>query len=125
MKKRCIKAAAVYAVISLLCVIFAGIYEMFSFGEYSAYMLNMYLVPLLGGTVLYLLIYKLKGEEVLSRFAFNVWNTGIAVMTSWCMVKGIVEISGRSFEYDMLYCTFGGIMLIIGFMAQCIAIQRR
>ncbi len=73
--------------ITLFCIIFAFVYEMFSFGVYSMNMILMFLYPLLLGALPCLLLHKTAG-----RF----WNDGILLLTGGSLLAGVLEIYGTS-----------------------------
>lgn len=87
--------------LSLFLILFNYIYEHFSYGESSLYMKGMFAIPLLGA-----LAYGLSflGRVWLSNHA-SVWlfNASLAIATSGCLMKGIIEISGRSTTLEIPY----------------------
>ena len=65
------------------------------------FMRMMFLAPLAGA-----LIYLLTGvgmSWVRTRLSKLLFNSSIAVVSSACLVKGIVEVSGRTTSVDMPY----------------------
>lgn len=67
----------------------------------------MFLIPLFGGALPSLII-----KSDIPRISFNLWNAGIATLVFGCLVRGIINISGRFTEYDMIYWVIGGILII-------------
>lgn len=86
---------------------FTIIYESFSYGESSTTMRLMFLFPLIGGTLpsLFFSFKPLKYQP--SRRSYNLWNSGIAILTNGCVIKGIINISGRFTDYDRIYWGLG------------------
>lgn len=112
-KIRYARTSLSYLAVSVLCIVFNLIYERFSYGEYSVFMRNMFLFPLLGG-MLPAIALQLTGKRVyVNRVSFNLWNAGIAVLVSGCLIRGIISISGRFTEYDKWYWLAGGGMLVL------------
>jgi hypothetical protein len=77
----------------------------------------MFLYPLLGGTLIYLLLELLvpKVREAPGfRFSFNLYNSGIAVLTIGSFLKGILEIAGADSPYAILFPAVGWIFVIAG-----------
>ena len=107
-KKRFKKTALVYSLLSIFFFAFSRIYESFSFGETSTYMHYLYAVPLVGGTLLLVL---LKIIPNLSRLSLNLWNSAVATLTAGVLFRGIVNLSGRSTTLDQPY-----IYISIGFL---------
>ena len=123
------KTALAYAAVSAFCLVFCAIYEIFSFGEHSLFMRMMFMVPLLGGAAPFGLMAVSENPPSISRGAFNLWNSGLAVRVSGCLVRGIIEISGRMSDYDNYYWVISGLFLILAFLMQTVAwrknIQRK
>lgn len=111
------KTASVYGWITLLSVVFCLIYEQFSFGEHADSMRLMFLLPLVGGVLPFSLL-ALSGKKIpFSRTAYRLWHSGIAVLMSGCLVKGIIEISGRVSDYDGFYIVMGVLLLAASVIA--------
>lgn len=55
--------------------------------------------------------------ERLNRSAFNLWNSGIAALIFGCLVRGIVNVSGRFTAYDRVYWATGGALLLAALLA--------
>lgn len=106
------KTVMVYSAVTVFCMLFAFIYEQFSYGEHSDCMRLMFVVPLCGGVLPFLAAYLLGIKYKFSRAAYNLWNSGIAALTCGCLINGIIEISGRSTDYDMIYRVLGGVLLV-------------
>ena len=62
----------------------------------------MFFAPL-AGTMIYLLIGRLEMSWVRNRASKFLLNLAIAVVSSACLVKGIVEVSGRTTSVDIPY----------------------
>jgi hypothetical protein len=107
-----------YFAITLGCILFNFIYEQFSYGEHSDFMRMMFCVPMFGGVLPFWIIYLTRAEFTLSRIGYNLWNSGVALLTSGCLIRGIIEISGRTTDYDKFYWLLGGLMAIGGLFAQ-------
>lgn len=110
--RRLLRAAAIYLAVTVLCVVFNAVYTHFSYGERSGFMAMMFLFPLVGGVLpaaLALFAGKARG---ICRTAFNLWNSGIAALVCGCLVRGVINISGRFTEYDVWYWLVGGTLLL-------------
>lgn len=114
------KIALVYAGIAAFCMVFCAIYEIFSFGEHSLFMRMMFMIPLLGGAAPFGLMAISENPPSISRGAFNLWNSGLAVRISGCLVRGIIEISGRVSDYDNYYWIVSGLFLALAFLIQVV-----
>lgn len=119
MKRRSnVRIICSYLLITALCMLFSLVYEQFSYGEYSIFMRSMFLIPLAGGVLPSVFICCRDKGVAVPRISFNLWNSGIAVLVSGCLVKGIIEISGRYTAYDRWYWIVGG-----GFLAGAVGVR--
>ena len=90
-----------YIGLTIFNLVLTFVYERFSYGESSMFMRMMFFAPLAGA-----LIYLLTGmgmSWVRNRASKLLFNSAIAVVASACLVKGIVEVSGRTTSVDMPY----------------------
>ncbi|MFN8648582.1 hypothetical protein [Streptococcus sp.] len=98
------KTATVYLILSIFLFIFSQVYVSLSYGEVSIFMNTLSLVPLIGGGLLVGLLYL---QPTLSRISFNLWNSGVAVLTAGFLLRGIINLSGRSTTLDWPYWLIG------------------
>ena len=117
------KLQIIYAGVTAFCIIGTIIYEHFSYGEYSTLMRMSFLFPLLGGVVLYGGLRKWK--RPILALAYCLWNSGIAIFISGCLVGGIITISGRSFAYGACYWATGLIFLVTAVAAGAVPTKGR
>jgi len=123
------KTILVYLILSLAAIATDNIYAVFGHGVSSAAMTWMFLYPLLGGTVFYLLvelllprIYQFTGY----RAFYNVYNSGIAVLTVGSFLKGILDIAGTNSPYVVLFSIAGWLFIASGLILLTIlAVIRR
>lgn len=111
-KQRVRKGLIGMLITTLFCILFAMIYNHFGHGVYSAYMTYMFLFPLILGGGIYGLILILPMTKEISRFSFNLYNSGIATLTVGSLLKGIFEIAGTSSSYVVVYWLVGIIMVV-------------
>ena len=98
-----------YLAMAAFLFIFSRIYESLSYGEVSVFMHYMFCATLVGGI---LLLGLLQVKPNLSRMTYNLWNSGIATITAGCLLRGIINLSGRSTTLDQPYWYVGA-----GFLA--------
>jgi hypothetical protein len=108
------KTALVFLAVSLFCVIFSLVYARYSHGVHSDYMTFMFVYPLIGGTVVYLLIGAVSGLRIPGRFGINAYNSGIAALTVGSLLRGIFDIAGTSSPYQPVMVVAGVVMVLIG-----------
>lgn len=105
------KRTTKYLVLSVFVFIFSQIYEYFSHGVYSNYMLYAFLIPFLGLSVPSFLLHSLKKAlPANSRF---LWKCGIATLTVGSIYKGILEIYGTNGYFEFPYLLFGGALCVL------------
>ncbi len=120
------KTIIVYILVSIIAIIFTKIYYSFSHGINSNYMSFMFLYPLIGGALTFIVIYpKIKINKVkykTIRISFNLYNTGIAILTTEGLLRGIFQIAGTSSDYMIYYSIFGWSITIISLISISIQI---
>lgn len=106
------KKSLIYLGISIFLFIFGQIYEYFSHGVYSSYMMFAFLIPFIG-----LFIPSLLNNLILKRkITDNVtlpWKCGIATLTVGTIYKGVLEIYGTSGTFEQVYLIIGSLLCII------------
>ncbi|EJP24194.1 hypothetical protein HMPREF1140_2175 [Lachnoanaerobaculum sp. ICM7] len=106
------KKSLIYLGISIFVFIFGHIYEYFSHGVYSSYMMFAFLIPFIG-----LFIPSLLNNLILKRkITDNVtlpWKCGIATLTVGSIYKGVLEIYGTSGTFEQVYLIIGSLLCII------------
>ena len=102
--------------------IFSRIYESLSYGEVSVFMYYMFCATLVGGI---LLLGLLQVKPNLSRMTYNLWNSGIATITAGCLLRGIINLSGRSTTLDQPYWYVGAGFLALSLITLFISDTRR
>ena len=113
-KKRLKKTILWYTLLTAFFFVGSRIYEHFSFGETSAFMHYLFLIPLIGGALLVVLQLVIKG---LSRLTLNLWNSGVATLTAGALYRGIVNLSGRSTTMDQPYYYVAGAFLVLALIS--------
>ena len=99
-----------YLIITIFTLAFGIIYEQFSHGVYSKYMMYAFAIPLLGLIASYLLkLFKCD----LSKISLDLFDSSIATFTFGSIVKGVLEIYGTSNKYVNLYLYVGIILAVL------------
>ena len=110
-----IKSVKTWLLISVSCLIFSVIYEMFSFGVISVSMLTVFVYPLILGALVCFLI---KGN--IGRF----YNDGVIMLSFASLINGILEIYGTDTPYTRYMVTAGIILMILQICLNCIKRKR-
>lgn len=111
-----------YLAMAAFLFIFSRIYESLSYGEVSVFMHYMFCATLVGGI---LLLGLLQVKPNLSRITYNLWNSGIATITAGCLLRSIINLSGRSTTLDQPYWYVGAGFLALSLITLFISNTRR
>ena len=104
--------AVLYLLLSIFTVIIDNLYAYFGHGVRSDSMTFMFLYPLLGGTVLYFLIDVIMPDVKRKRgyrLFLNLYNAGIATLTTGSFLNGILEIAGTDSPFTIVFFITGWI----------------
>ena len=107
-----LKTALRYLLISLFCVLFGAVYEVFSYEVYSFFMIYAFVFPLLLGVLPFLLI-RLRGARTPNVLCRNLYHAGVATLTVGSIIAGVVEIYGTTNALILLYWMVGILLLLI------------
>lgn len=102
-----------YLAASVTCASIGLIYELFSHGVWSAYMVLGWVFPFVLGALPNFIIW-LTGAKEPSTAAENVYACGIATFTVGCMLKGVLEIFGTTSHLLKAYPIAGIVLTAIG-----------
>ncbi len=115
-RRRMAKSGFFYLALTLFCVLFGAVYEYFSYGVYSYYMLYAFVIPLLGGVLpFFILAFSLR-LPIPGRIAVNLHNSGIAALTTGSIFTGVLEIYGTSNRLVSVYWIAGALLLVSGIL---------
>lgn len=89
--------------------LFGAVYEHFSFGVFSNYMIYAFLIPLSLGVFVYGGM-AFKGYQPETVF-LNLWNSAIITLTIGCIYQGVLEIYGTTNRLILVYPCAGGILI--------------
>lgn len=115
--KATLKTALIYLGAALFTALFGGIYEIFSHGVYSGYMLYAFAFPLAFGVLPFLLL----SSAMISRPWLNpgpmaryLYHCGVLTLTTGSLLTGVLEIYGTTNQLMLIYWLAGGILLLSG-----------
>jgi len=97
---------------TVLLTLFGAIYELFSHGVYSYFMLYAFAIPLILGVLPYAMLLLL--EKYPRNLFTNLWNTAIATLSVGSVFAGVLEIYGTTNSLIIVYPVAGGILLLLG-----------
>lgn len=99
-----------------------AVYEVFSFGVYSYFMIYAFAFPLVMGVLPYAVM-LIKNRDPGSVF-INLWNSAIAVFSVGSLFKGILDIYGTSNSLNIIYL-IAGILLMIAAIVSVVIKKRK
>ena len=103
----------IYLLISRFCALFGAVYEYFSQGVYSYYMLYAFAFPLVGGVLPFAAL-AMSGGHLPGRLARNLYHSGIAALTVGSILEGVLEIYGTTNQLTAVYWIVGMFFVITG-----------
>lgn len=106
-------------------MIFGGVYEVFSHGVYSMYMIYAFAFPLIGGALpAYAAVFS--GKELHpGRASYNLWNSAVAAFTAGSILKGVLEIYGTTNSITAAYWVIGVIFAVSAVVLQLFGLRKR
>lgn len=119
-RKKFLKTIVIFIMITIFTFIFNKVYGIFGHGVTSPYMTYMFLYPLVGGVLFYgivmLFIPSIVNKKKY-RFFYNIYNSGIAILTVGSLLRGVMEIAGTYSFYLIFYTLIGWLSVIISISA--------
>ena len=109
--KSFLKTSCVYLLISIFLALFGAVYEHFSHGVYSYFMIYAFAIPLVFGTLLYFTRALTSKKKERVNTADILYGSAIAVFTAGSISKGVLDIYGTANSSMKIYPIFGIILL--------------
>lgn len=113
-QKKALKTAFIYLLVSLFCVLFGAVYELFGHEVYSYYMIYAFVFPLAGGTLPYFSIALAYTEGYPKAIFRKIYHSGIAILTVGSILRGVLEIYGTTNRLLNIYWILGIALTMIG-----------
>ena len=108
------RVALTYVCVAIIVAVTGAVYEMFSFGVYSYWMIYAFAVPLVLGAVPSLLLATVKRRIRVPDLARKLWHAGIAFLTVGSVFTGALAIYGTDSIWSCVYAAVGGFLLLAG-----------
>ena len=122
-QNRKIRTAFKYLVISIALAAAGAIYEHFSFGVYSYYMIYAFMIPLAGGALPFMIMH-FRGEEESSGIVTAseyLYHAAVATLTAGSIMHGALEICGRPNSLTMIYPVAAAVLILPAAVLKLIA----
>lgn len=94
---------------SVFVLIFGIIYEMFSHGVISYYMIFVFLIPLINFLINIIFI---SGKIKINKLSKNLFSMSICSFTFLSIIKGVLDIYGTTNNLIFIYLIVGLILLV-------------
>lgn len=104
-----------YLLATALCALFGAVYERFSHGVYSYFMIYAFACPLLLGAIPFFLLLR-SGRPLPCRGAMDCIHAGVSALTVGCVMTGVLEIYGTTNPLTLFYWVAGGALLAVGWL---------
>ncbi len=98
---------------ALFLAFFGGVYEYFSHGVYSYYMIYAFCPPLVLG-VLPWCVFALRSRRALCLSAAQLWDSGVLTLAVGSAFRGALEIYGTTNRLVIVYPVVGATLLLCG-----------
>lgn len=108
--------------VTLFLILFGAVYEAFSHGVYSYFMIYAFVIPLLMGVIPYLVM-LMKGKYP-GKIFLNLWNSAIATLSVGSVFQGVLEIYGTTNSLAVVYPIAGGMLILISVICAVIRSRR-
>ena len=102
----------IYIIITLICILFAMIYESFSRGVISNFMIYLFSIPLVFGVVVSYVLFYLKITKTPTEIENKTYNAAIATFTIGSIIEGVLQIYGTTNSKVYVYLVVGIILLV-------------
>ena len=108
-----LRIARNYLIVAVICAAAGLIYEAFSHGVWSIFMYGAFAIPLVLGALpnLVIALAKLKTPGIAAE---NLYACGIAGLTLWSILRGVLEIFGTTNSLLDYYWMAGGAFTVLG-----------
>lgn len=99
-------------ILTIVCIIFAAVYEHFSYQVYSAFMIGAFIFPLIFGVGANLIRLVVYSKRRISENILAVWQCSIYTLTVGSIYRGILDIYGTTNEKGALFWYTGAILAV-------------
>lgn len=105
------KTALWYLLAAIFLALFGAVYEYFSFGVWSYFMVYAFVPPLLLGALPLIWLMAVGKHLSLPAPARWLWRTGVAALALGCVISGVLEIYGTASTLTKVYFLAGAFCL--------------
>lgn len=99
--------------VSLAMLVFGMVYEVFSHGVYSKFMIFAFVFPLVGGALPFF-GFALAGKKIPAGVFKTLYTFGIATLTTGSLMQGALDIYGTTNGLMPVYWNVGAGLMLAG-----------
>lgn len=110
------RTALIYLLAAIFCGVFGSVYELFSHGVYSYYMIYAFAFPLVGGVLPFLVLDLFHPKHTPSALAQGLYHAGIATFTVGSIIQGVLVIYGTTNSKTVFYWIAGAVLAAAGIL---------
>ena len=114
-RRRYAAVMGTYLLCTVLCALFGAVYERFSHGVWSYFMVYAFAFPLLLGLMPFFLLQK-KGRPFPGLLSADFIHAGVAALTAGSILKGILDIYGTASPLLLPCWIAGGVLCLSGWL---------
>lgn len=114
-----LKLAYKYLIVSIICALVGGIYELYGHEVYSYYMLYAFGFPLVLGAFPWLTIGLFKSDFLPDKLTRSFYHCGIATLTIGSIFRGVLDIFGTTNPLSRVYWVVGIALMVVAVFATC------
>ena len=115
-----LRIALIYMAVSAALGIFGAVYEIFSHGVFSYYMIYAFAIPAILGMIPYMTKYVLdlrnrtgrQHKSTARRYLAGLYHAGIGTLTIGSIMKGVLDIYGTTNRLLLVYPLIGAALII-------------
>ena len=118
-----------YLISTIVTALFGAVYEYFSFGVFSYYMLYAFIFPLILGILPWLMIAMddryFIGEGFPKQMTGNLWGAGITTLTVGSILHGVLDIYGTTSTITKYYFIAGAVLIVTALVINIIRKEKQ
>ena len=122
-RSECLTSVFRYGTASLACGLFSLIYEGFSHGVLSVWMILLFAYPLVLGVVPALVAHIVQAW--ISDLARQLWACGVMTLTVGSCLRGVLEIYGTTSALVEVYLPCGLVLLVLATVVQSLRCRQK
>lgn len=115
-KGRRLSVIGAYLCATVFCALFGAVYELFSHGVFSYFMIYAFSFPLLLGVIPLFLLQE-RGRPFPGTLGAFLIHSGVAALTLGSIMRGILDIYGTTSPLLSAYWIAGGVLTAAGWLS--------